>query len=322
MLDLQHNIVSILYSVKSMIESHLERVDEKSLEDPAKRLWYAEEILKRSHRQTQRAIEISKRLGRVLSVSAEHPAEYFRKASVQFAWKQVLAHLKKNHHSHAVQIIDRIPADFPPVFCDRTEIREILFLLAHNALQAMAAGKNVQKKLIIPRAAWLEPAGKAVCGDYGGRYRSRNSGGLARPCVRTLLHHQDRRRGQRFWLVSCQRTGPQKQRPHRGVKRHRSGRFVFSGASHPQPYQIFTFFSRCGVGAGFCKHQSQFQDSRYMRYGSFRVEWVIFLRCQSICGPICFCSQPQTRYQSIVRHSVLDDQLLECRLFYCECRAG
>ena len=60
MLKLQHDIVSVLYSVKSMLESHLEQVREGLWQDEGDRLRHAEEMMKAAYRQTKNALEVTK----------------------------------------------------------------------------------------------------------------------------------------------------------------------------------------------------------------------------------------------------------------------
>lgn len=148
MLNLQHNIVSVLYTIKGMSESHLIQAEEGRYPDREVRLLHAEKILKKIGAQAWKALEITKRLGLALK---EQQSPKDRKASVQEVWRATEAMLKKEFPNRQVEFMNRIPEDFPQIQCVPDELQEILYHLAKNALQAMR-GNNARASRLILRS--------------------------------------------------------------------------------------------------------------------------------------------------------------------------
>ncbi len=139
MLELQHNIVSLLYSIKGMIESHLVQVEEGRIEKGEEGLRRAEEVLRKACSQADRALGITKRLGFALRAEKRTLTELCQ-VSVKEAWGHTLELLGKEGVLDGAEIVNRLRDDFPAIRCDPNEFKEVLYHLSKNALQAMKAG--------------------------------------------------------------------------------------------------------------------------------------------------------------------------------------
>ncbi|OGW79679.1 MAG: hypothetical protein A2Z83_00400 [Omnitrophica bacterium GWA2_52_8] len=151
MFKLQHNVVSLLYTIKGHIEAHLGRYEEKRFgpgEDP---LTHAHQVMRKIHRQADRALAITKRIS--LAMKAEDDsAGVIGKASVKEVWREMLLILGKRYSFEAVEIIEYIPDDFPLIQCRRNDLLEIFYTLVRNAVQAMSAAKSGTNRKLIIRA--------------------------------------------------------------------------------------------------------------------------------------------------------------------------
>src|SRR3989338_3500821 len=133
MLKLQHNMVSILYTVKGMISSYFAQVEEGRFVEPLRRLAYAEHILKKVFSQTDCALRIVKVLGALLKSGARKNSSR-QNADVKRAWHEAYQALRQDFLFQNTQLIVYIPNRFPSVQCSSIELQEILRLLAANAL--------------------------------------------------------------------------------------------------------------------------------------------------------------------------------------------
>jgi len=160
MTEYRHDIVSLLYSVKGMIETHRARIDGGVFGKIEEQLEHAEEILRVSYFKADSAIQITKRLRTVAE-----PDDCFRthrkKVSVRFAWRIVTRKCFREISSGGIEFVDRIPAAFPPVLCDRGQFLEILYQIALNGAQAALKerrGENERPKLVIRAQEGFSPA--------------------------------------------------------------------------------------------------------------------------------------------------------------------
>lgn len=150
-LHLPHNIVSLLYSIQGLVESHLARVREGEFLSAEDRLRHAEAILQRNQSQARLAIEITRRLGRLLK--KQSPASLrSRRASLEKVWQSTKACLEREFLLSGVEVIERIPRDFPSLRIAPRELEEILYVVTSNALEAMRESKTSSPKKLILRA--------------------------------------------------------------------------------------------------------------------------------------------------------------------------
>ncbi|MCM8775038.1 MAG: hypothetical protein NC930_01595 [Candidatus Omnitrophica bacterium] len=145
-LRLQHNLVNILYAIRGLAESYLAQVQEGRFQEVRLRLNRAETVLKKICMQANLALLMTRRIGLVLKVREEavsYPAASC--SSVQTVWGRVIGILRKEFQLDRIEVIERVPEDFPPVQCDPNDLEEIFYHLCKNSLQAMReeAGKLV-----------------------------------------------------------------------------------------------------------------------------------------------------------------------------------
>lgn len=147
MLNLRHNVMSILYTIKGMTASHLAQVDEDRFEDDRVRLRHAEKILKKANYQAEQALQMTKRIGQAFHGREKEEEIYAASCvSVKKTWQSLSELLRKEFFMHAVEVIDRIPDNFPEILCDADDFKAVLYHLARNSLQAM---KGRRGKLIV-----------------------------------------------------------------------------------------------------------------------------------------------------------------------------
>ena len=143
MLDMRHNLVNILYTIKGLTETHQGRFEEGSFEDHENALSHAQEALKKIYHQSERALSITKRIQLVMtSKTTEGPSEPI---SAQAVWNKVTALLPGRCEMNRFEILCHIPEHFPNILCDSRDLTEIFCCLAENAIQASQG----QGKLII-----------------------------------------------------------------------------------------------------------------------------------------------------------------------------
>ncbi len=135
-----HNVVSMLYSIKGMAESHLLLAEEGKFEDPVRRLEHAETALKTAFTKAEEALHVTRRIRILNACVSEGDRPVFSAAicaSVNDAWKRARTNLPWKFTFGALEIVTRIPKDFPEVVCRQRDLSEILYNLANNALQAI-----------------------------------------------------------------------------------------------------------------------------------------------------------------------------------------
>lgn len=165
MIDMQHNLVTILYTIKGFIEAHLCRLEEGRFLDRDEELSHAREAMKRVYAQTQRAMMITKKIGMAMKLSKERN-EIPEPVSVRETWADVIKLLRKKERFHT-EIINHIAGEFPDILCNPHDLKEILFCIADNAIQAMQG----RGKLIIRTSLGFkngdEPTANITLADTG-----------------------------------------------------------------------------------------------------------------------------------------------------------
>lgn len=153
---MRHNLVSVLYTVKGFIETHLMRSEEGRFDSKEEALEHAQAAMKKVYAQTQKALLITKKLGLAMKALPKS-AEELDQISIKEIWKEVSEMLKRQRSkSGNIEIIDHISNEFPDILCDKNDLIEILYCLADNAAQAMSdarkeelSDKDEKGKLII-----------------------------------------------------------------------------------------------------------------------------------------------------------------------------
>lgn len=142
---LQHNMVNLLYTMKGLIEAHLDRFEEGYFKEDKEALSHAHEIMKRVYAQAERALEVTRKISRVMKMMKQDGTEPLDRISLKEVWEEVMETLGKWYSMEGLEIISGIPEEFPRILCGRGDLLEIFYCLADNAIQAMQ-GKG---KLII-----------------------------------------------------------------------------------------------------------------------------------------------------------------------------
>lgn len=144
MLNLQHNVVNILYTIKGSIEAHLSRMEEKRFASNDEALENARSIMKRIYDQANRALAITKRIS--LAMKAQrNPDETISEVSVKEVWEEVIGIMERQYRFKKLEVLDHVSAEYPPIRCSHNDLMEIFYTLVQNAVQAM----NRSGKLII-----------------------------------------------------------------------------------------------------------------------------------------------------------------------------
>ena len=161
MLDLQHNIVSLLYAAHGTLSGYSERMLEQSFVTPVEQLAEAHGAIERTAALLERTMAITKRLGMILKSSRNHtkiPAE----AGIDETWKTVKKIFCPSLRETRVEIIEHIPENFPAIQCDPRDLNEILHVLTEDAVQAMRGSQAMKPRKLIVRAE-LSLRGEETC---------------------------------------------------------------------------------------------------------------------------------------------------------------
>ncbi len=166
MRELEHNVVSILYSLKGMIESHLELARDGAGDQKELVSQHAEEVLRRAYSQADQALQITKRLGKIFDPPETFPQKDF-KVCLHSTWEDVLKTLKQENGMEGMEILCRIPQNFPWIRCDKQDFKEILYNLALNAVQAMAENGKLVIRAQLAFSVKEEPFAVITLADTG-----------------------------------------------------------------------------------------------------------------------------------------------------------
>ncbi len=139
MRDLQHNVVSMLYTIKGLVETHLSRVDENRFGPGEDAASHARGVMNRIYAQTGRALDVTRRIGLAMNEPLEND-ELVGSVCIQEVWSEALGLLRGYYDLSGLQIIEHVAEDFPKVHCRPMELLEIFYCLAENAVHAMRPG--------------------------------------------------------------------------------------------------------------------------------------------------------------------------------------
>jgi len=166
MLNLQHNVVNLLYTVKGFIESHFEKAENSRFQSKEHRIFHAEQTLKKVHHRTDQALQITRRIGREMKrTSKRTPCRSL--VSLKYAWKDVMRYIRTDLRMHNIEIIERIPKNFPIVRCERDDFKEILYHLMKNAIQAMSKGGRMIIRSQVTYSDKNRPSASIILADTG-----------------------------------------------------------------------------------------------------------------------------------------------------------
>lgn len=136
-----HHLVSSLYAMKGLIESYLLNREESLFENQEEVLKKSEQVLRRTYTQAEQALEIAKRLKEI----GREERSVLSPSLLQEAWPIVLDLVKQEGFPPGIDILERIPGNLPSLACDGEDLKEILYHLTKNALEALGG----QGKLVL-----------------------------------------------------------------------------------------------------------------------------------------------------------------------------
>src|SRR3990167_2851634 len=156
MKHLNHDLVGSLYAIKGMAEVHLENLTRVRDRGVANAGILSHEWAEKIKIHSERAIGIIERLRnpgireRESPYSTtQFPVKIERKVSLQKTFEEVIEQLKETEISNGVEFLNRVPDDFPLIISHGEHLREILFYISENALQAMEAAQTADRKVIL-----------------------------------------------------------------------------------------------------------------------------------------------------------------------------
>lgn len=167
MRELRHNVTNILYMIRSMTELHLLQAEAGRFRDSEERLRKAEEAIRKTHLQSVRGLEITRRITE--SLRAAEPVCWIppHKACVRKEWQDVRESLAREFPGKGEEWITKIPEDFPKIACLPARFREILYYLAKNSVQAMPSGGKIILRAEVGFTPHEDPAAVITLADTG-----------------------------------------------------------------------------------------------------------------------------------------------------------
>jgi len=166
MLDLQHNLVSMLYAIKGMAESHFLRADDRLFKDDREALEHARAVLEKVYSKSVQAMCVAKRVSLAIKEQDKRDPEKSN-TPLGEAWFEVANLLGRKYVARNIEIIQHIPREFPNVQCYRNDLIEILYYLSQNAVQAMKREGKLIIRANLEMSHGDDPLATIVIADTG-----------------------------------------------------------------------------------------------------------------------------------------------------------
>ncbi|MDA9101037.1 HAMP domain-containing histidine kinase [Omnitrophica bacterium] len=171
-----------------MTETYFARKAEFGKLETEAQLARSEDILLRCYNQAERALGVMRKLRHFLANCMKGGAKR-RRVSVRFAWQQILRQIKKEIRLGSLDIVEHLPERFPVIACERSDFKEILYLITKNAVQALLEKPAEQKVLVIRVqhvfSASQEPTALITIADTGPGIPQRHLHNLFQPFFST-----------------------------------------------------------------------------------------------------------------------------------------
>ncbi len=186
MINLQHDVVSLLYSIKGRIETHFCRFESVGSGHEETALPDAHAALRKVYDQTQKALDMTKRIGAVMkevpqkTISAEV-------SSIRKSWDHALGCIRSTYPSRQIEYLEHIPDHFPDVSCCQDELIEMMYCVADNAFQAMNGCGRLIVRANLGHTAGNVPTAVITIADTGPGISAEVLGTLFAPFVTTKL---------------------------------------------------------------------------------------------------------------------------------------
>jgi signal transduction histidine kinase len=134
--SINHEVKNPLFIIKGLSESCLERQKEGIFPNDRKVIESANDAMKRSIDQADRAMDIIKRLSLFAKAGIDSEIK-FEAVSVAGVLEDILPLVRYELAAHQIALVREIPQNIPEVQADRRYLEEILFNLIVNAIQAL-----------------------------------------------------------------------------------------------------------------------------------------------------------------------------------------
>lgn len=134
--SINHEVKNPLFIIKGLAESCLERQKEGIFPTKEKALESANDAMKRSMEQADRAMDIIKRLSLFAKAGIDSEIK-FEPVNIAQVLEDVLPLVRYELAAHGIALSRDMPPDLPEVSADRRYLEEILFNLIVNACQAI-----------------------------------------------------------------------------------------------------------------------------------------------------------------------------------------
>ena len=134
--SINHEVKNPLFIIKGLAESCLERQKEGIFPTKEKALESANDAMKRSIEQADRAMDIIKRLSLFAKAGIDSEIK-FEAVNVQTVLEDILLLVRYELAAHSIALTRDIPPDMPSVNADHRYLEEIFFNLIVNACQAL-----------------------------------------------------------------------------------------------------------------------------------------------------------------------------------------
>jgi signal transduction histidine kinase len=156
--SINHEIKNPLLIIKGLAESCLDRQKEGIFQSEKKALESANDAMKRSMDQADRAMDIIKRLSMFAKAGIEGEMK-FEAVSIAAVLEDILPLVRYELAANNIALTREIPKDLPDVQADRRYLEEIFFNLIVNACQAIKEGGKPDGEIRIVAQATLSRPG-------------------------------------------------------------------------------------------------------------------------------------------------------------------
>ena len=180
--SINHEVKNPLFIIKGLSESCLERQKEGIFPNTDKALESANDALKRSMDQADRAMDIIKRLSLFAKAGIDSEMK-FELVEIAQVVEDILPLVRYELAVHSIALVRDIPPNIPKVRADRRYLEEVLFNLLVNACQALK-GKSEGGEIII-RGAFVAGGVRLTIRDNGSGIPAEKLKNIFRPFYTT-----------------------------------------------------------------------------------------------------------------------------------------
>jgi signal transduction histidine kinase len=148
--SINHEVRNPLYIIRELSWSWIDRKKEKSFKDDREIIEKAEEIMRKSMEQSDRAMDIIRRFSAFAKSKIDGEIK-FTGIRLRVLIEDILPLICHELTANQIALIRDIPSEFPEVRADRRYLEEIFFNLLVNAAQAIKSGASQGKITVSAR---------------------------------------------------------------------------------------------------------------------------------------------------------------------------